>query len=170
MMAARKKTLPESEQLQRQLPDTDQAVKDIPAAEHFEKPIPNSKSKIKELPAIGNPENTVIIGGEPIEIKATKLKYQRNRTATFYRILDLYPLTDILAMDAGQFGDDRDGDKAVMDWLIAATDNEELITANYDDMDTDVIEKILVIFKRVNRITEKDEKLKNMETERKGAV
>ena len=37
-------------------------------------------------------------------------------------------------------------------------------------MDTDVIEKILVIFKRVNRITEKDEKLKNMETERKGAV
>ena len=57
-----------------------------------------------------------------------------------------------------------------MDWLIAATDDEKLITENYDDMDTETIEKILVIFKRVNRITEKDEKLKNMETDRKGAV
>ena len=35
---------------------------------------------------------------------------------------------------------------------------------------TETIEKILVIFKRVNRITEKDEKLKNMEMDRKGAV
>ena len=30
-------------------------------------------------------------------------------------------------MEAGAFGDDRDGDKAVMDWLIAVTDDEELI-------------------------------------------
>lgn len=37
----------------------------------------------------------------------------------------MYPLIDILAMEAGSFGDERDGDKATMDWLIAATDNEE---------------------------------------------
>lgn len=73
-------------------------------------------------------------------------------------------------MDKGAFGDDRDGDKAVMDWLIAATDNETLITENYDGMDTDTIEKILSIFKRVNKIDEKKEKLKNMETERKEGV
>lgn len=111
-----------------------------------------------------------MIGGTPVEIKPTKLKYQRNRTATFYRLLELYPLMDIMAMEAGAFGDERDGDKAVMDWLIAATDDEALILANYDEMDTGTIEKILSIFKRVNKIEEKDMKLKNMEKDRKGAV
>ena len=124
----------------------------------------------KKLPNVGNPENTVMIGGKPVEIKPTKLKYQRNRTATFYRLLEIYPLMDIMAMEAGAFGDERDGDKAVMDWLIAATDDEELILANYDEMDTGTIEKILAIFKRINKIDEKDAKLKNMEKDRKGAV
>ena len=73
-------------------------------------------------------------------------------------------------MEAGSFGDDRDGDKATMDWLIAATDNEQLVIENYDSMDTGTIEKILSIFKRVNRIDEKETKLKNMVKERKGAV
>ena len=66
-------------------------------------------------------------------------------------------------MEAGIFGDDRDGDKAIMDWLIAATDDEDLVVKHYDSMDTGTIESILAIFKRVNRIDEKDEKLKNME-------
>lgn len=82
----------------------------------------------------------------------------------------MYPLIDILAMEAGSFGDERDGDKATMDWLIAATDNEELILKNYDQIDTGTIEKILSIFRRVNRIDEKESKLKNMEKERKGMV
>lgn len=59
-------------------------------------------------------------------------------------------------MEAGTFGDDRDGDKAVMDWLVAVTDNEELILAHYDEMDTDTIERLLAIFKRVNKIDEKE--------------
>jgi hypothetical protein len=37
-------------------------------------------------------------------------------------------------------------------------------------MDTGTIEKILSIFRRVNKIDEKDERLKNLEKERKGAV
>ena len=65
-------------------------------------------------------------------------------------------------MDTGAFGDDRDGDKAVMDWLIAVTDNPKLITEYYDEMDTGVIEQILSIFRRVNRIDEKEAKQKNM--------
>ena len=169
-MAARKKAIPDTLQMEKLTPDTTMDMKDIPSTETQDKPMPDPKTKKKSLPPVGNPENTVMIGGKPIEIKPTKLKYQRNRTATFYRILDLYPLTDILSMDAGQFGDERDGDKAVMDWLIAATDDEELIVNNYDEMDTEIIEKILLIFKRVNRITEKDEKIKNLEMSRKGAV
>lgn len=144
--------------------------KELPSAEQQEKKLNTAPAKIKELPKVGNPENTVMIGGEPVEIKATKLKYQRNRTAMLYKLLDVYPVTDVLAMDAGAFGDERDGDKALMDWLIAATDNEALILANYDEMDTATIEKILAIFRRVNKIDEKEEKLKNMERTRKAAV
>ena len=65
-------------------------------------------------------------------------------------------------MDEGMFGEGRDGDKAVLDWLIAATDDEELILAHYDSLDTEVVERILSIFKRVNRITEKEAHQKKM--------
>lgn len=85
-------------------------------------------------------------------------------------MLDIYPLADIMGYASGTFGDERDGDKCVMDFLIAATDNEQLIVENYDEMDTETIEKILSIFKRVNRIDEKEAKLKNMEAERKAVV
>ena len=138
-------------------------TKELPTTDMELKPIPSSESPAKPLPMIGQAENTVMIGGMPIEIKPTKQKYQRNRTAAFYRMIDTYPLMDIMAMEAGIFGDDRDGDKAIMDWLIAATDDEDLVVKHYDSMDTGTIESILAIFKRVNRIDEKDEKLKNME-------
>lgn len=151
-------------------PNPEQEEKNLPEVGMKDKEVPSSEIKNKELPNAGNIENIVTIGGKEIEIKPTKLKYQRNRTAAFYRLLDLYPLTDILAMDESSFGDGRDGDKALMDWLIAATDNEELIVKYYDEIDTGVVEKILEIFKRVNRVAEKEEKLKNAEKERKGAA
>lgn len=80
------------------------------------KPVPPTEQPQKELPKCGNPENSVVIGEKLVEIKPTKLRYQRNRTAAFYKMLELYPLADILAMEGGAFGDERDGDKAVMDW------------------------------------------------------
>lgn len=132
------------------------------------KPLPASEQMDKGLPQIGSPENTVRIGDQLIEIKPTKLKYQRNRTAAFYRMLELYPLADILAMEAGAFGDDRDGDKALMDWLIAVTDDEQLILDHYNELDTGMIEQLLQIFRRVNRMDEKEQKQKNLLTARKG--
>ena len=81
-------------------------------------------------------------------------------------MLELYPLADILAMEAGAFGDDRDGDKAVMDWLIAVFDDEALVLENYDSMDTGTVEQLLEIFRRVNRIDEKEQKQKNVMTAR----
>ena len=113
-------------------------------------------------------ENTVVIGDQLIEIRPTKLRYQRNRTAAFYKILEMYPVADVLAMESGAFGDDRDGDKALMDWLIAVFDDAALVTEYYDEMDTDTIEQLLAIFRRVNRIDEKEQKLKNLQTARKG--
>ena len=76
-------------------PNPEQKAKEKPPVGMEEKKIPDTDVKPKELPKTGNPENTVIIGGQLIEIKPTKLKYQRNRTAAFYKILEVYPLTDI---------------------------------------------------------------------------
>lgn len=132
------------------------------------KAAPDAAMKVKEMPGIGKAENTVIIGGRPVEIKPTKLKYLRNGTAGFYRLLDNVPLNDVVMMPAGVFGaeDSRDGDKALMDWLIAATDNEALIIEQYNEMDVGQIETILAIFKRVNKFCEKDEQLKNAQPPR----
>ena len=62
------------------------ARKKVPSAEQEAKELPSTEVKTKKLPQIGNPENSVMIGGKPVEIKATKVKYQRNRTAAFYKI------------------------------------------------------------------------------------
>ena len=154
-MATRKKAIPEA----------DAAVREVPEAAQAERPMPDEFKLNKDLPPVGNPENTVIIGGELIEIKPMKLKYQRNRTAAFYHALELYPLPDLLAIEPanGQdmFGDGRDGDKALLDWLVAATDREELVRENYNEIDTDTVYRILEIFRRVNKIDEKEAKLKN---------
>ena len=83
-MAARKK-----------IPDSEQVKKELPVAGVAKKELPDAEQKERELPQVGNPENTVVIGDTLIEIKPTKLKYQRNRTAAFYRLLEMYPLTDI---------------------------------------------------------------------------
>lgn len=78
----------------------------------------------------------------------------------------MYPLVDILAMDTVIPGDDRDGDKCVMDWLIAVLDNEEFVTAHYDEITVEDVEKLLAIFRRINRIDEKEQKRKNLTTDR----
>lgn len=75
------------------------------------KELPSAVQDAKGLPQVGSPENSIIIGETLVEIKPTKLRYQRNRTAAFYKILELYPLVDVLAMEAGAFGDNSDGNK-----------------------------------------------------------
>lgn len=135
--------------------------KEMPDAEIQVKKTPSRRKKEKELPNVGNPENTVLIGDTLVEIKPTKLKYHRNNVASFYKIVEMVPLPDIMSMGSNAFGDGRDGDKALMDWLIAVVDDEQLIVDNYNEMDTETIEKILAIFKRINKIDEKEEKQKN---------
>lgn len=58
------------------------------------KALPDAKQKAAALPQVGIPENTVHIGSEMREVKATKLKYQRNRTAAFYKMIETWPLAE----------------------------------------------------------------------------
>lgn len=82
--------------------------------------------------------------------------------------MEAYPLVDIYAMEEGSFGDSRDGNKCVFDWLLAVTDNPELVKVNYLELGTDTVEKLISIFKRINKIDEKEEKRKNHQQERGG--
>ena len=150
------------------MPAAEQETKEIPAGGLKVVPVPEENKMKEELPQVGVPENTVVIGGKLIEIKPTKLKYQRNRTAVFYHILEMYPLSDILAMGPKSFGDGLDGDKKLYDWLVAVTDDEELIRENYDEIDSKVIYQLLEIFRRINKISEMEEKLKNAKTPGEG--
>ena len=143
-------------------PSKDREEKQIPEITEEKKAAPAVTTKRKEAPPKGHLENMIMFGDRMIEIKETKVRYQRDRTAAFYRLLELYPLVDILGMEAGSFGDDRDGDKAGFDWLIAVTDDPQLGEEKYDKLDTGTIEKLLGIFRRVNKIDEKEEKLKNV--------
>lgn len=140
---------------ERALPDTQQTTKRKPS----------SKQKAKEMPVIGNPENIITIGGETREIKPTKMKYHRNNTAYFYRMIENVSLPDILSYPEDAFGDGRDGDKALMDWLIAVFDDEDFVVAHYDDMDAEIIDRALEIFKRVNKINEREERQKNLSSQ-----
>ncbi len=137
---------------------TRKTMRSMPDDTRQGKAIPDYGSKDRSLPLHGMPENTITIGDTMVEVKPTKLRYQRNRTATLYKLLDLYPLPDILAMETGAFGeeDERDGDKAVFDWLVAVLDDENLVRTHYDEMTTETIERLLSIFKRVNKIDEKE--------------
>lgn len=172
-MATRKKTVPDLTQENKNVPDLAQNAAQAPDLTQGTKAMPSVK-KPKELPAVGNPENTIIINGKVIEIKPTKLKYHRNRTAVFYRALEIYPLPDILAMGVdpktgmGAFGDNRDGDKALCDWLVAVLDDEDLVRENIDEFDSEMIYRMLAIFRRVNKIDETEEKLKNARTPGEG--
>lgn len=143
--------------------------KELPSPDQPKKKTGKRTTKVKELPQVGNPENTVQLGEHIIEIKPTKLKYQRNNTAYFYKIVETLPLPDILALPAGALGDDRDGDKALMDWLIAVTDDPDLIVETYNDIDTETVETILKIFKRINKIDEKEAAQKNAVSQGKKA-
>lgn len=171
-MAGKKQNIKDT----KELPNVTAAEKELPEVVEKETEINEINAEIKEMPRIGNAENTVMINGEPVEIKATHLRYQRDRTANFYRVLDMYPLIEILSVDDNSLGDGRSGDQALLEWLCAVFDDSvgvgeaaekrreeriEFVKKNYNQMDSEMIEKILEIFKRVNRITEKEEKLKN---------
>lgn len=51
-----------------------------------------------------------------------------------------------------------------MDWLIAVFDDPQLVVEHYDEMDSDMIEKLLEIFKRLNKIDDKEKARKNLQT------
>ena len=126
------------------------------------KQVPEATEPNKEMPKDYNEANSVTIGGEIREIKPTKLKYQRTNTTMLYKLLRTYPLTDLLSMDKDNvFDPERDGDQMLFDFLVAVFDDADFVKRHYDNMDTEDIERIVDIFCRINKITDKEEQVKN---------
>lgn len=153
---------------EKKIPEGIMLERSIPENKTESKKIPDETKESKELPSIEKEENCIVLGGRKVEIKATKLKYFRNRTASIYSALKMVPLSEFLAYDKGVFDKERDSDQILFDFQIAVFDNSTLVRTYYDDMTSDDIEKILEIFGRVNHIDEKEEAArKNREAQAK---
>lgn len=156
-MAVDEKPIPEANREKIPAPPANKTRKSNPKPNTSQKEVPQETELNKAMPPEVNPENCVTINNEVYEIKPTKIKYQRNRTAAAYHILEAYPLADILAWEKGIVDPDRDGDQVVFDFLTAVFDNAKIVTRIYDNMTTYDVERILKIFKRLNKIDEKEE-------------
>jgi hypothetical protein len=112
----------------------------------------------KEMPKDYNTENAIQLGDDIREIKSTKLKYHRNGVTGVARILQRFPVSEIVNVEAGVFDEKRNGDQLVFDFLVAVFDDAEFVKQHYDDMTSADIDRILEIFFRLNGITEREEK------------
>jgi hypothetical protein len=148
------------------VPEAIETTPPVPSNTTETKEIPMPSELTKIIPPLRKEENCVKIAGEMVEIKPTKLKYFRNKSASVYSILNVVPLTEFLAYEKGVFDKERDSDQILLDFLVAVFDDPELVRTNYDNMTAEDIERILEIFGRVNHITEKEEKArKNREAQ-----
>lgn len=152
--------------MRKSLPKVNEDVKPIPKVTESTPPLPSANNKQMPAPQVGDPVNTIQFGDVMIELKPTKIKYQRDRTAAFYRLLRQMPLIDILALQDGILDPERSSDKMLFDWLIAVTDDPKIVTANYDKLDSETIYKALEIFCRLNHIPEDEEKKHKAQTEK----
>ena len=165
---AKAKDLPESENKVVEMPAVTEDVPKTPD-ENKEIPVLPQESELnKAQPTSDNEENCITIGDRKIEIKPTKLKYFRNKTASVYNILKVVPINEFLSYDKGVFDPNRDADEILFNFLIAVFDDSDFVKDNYDNMTAGDIEKILKIFGRLNGIDDKEEAArKNREAQAK---
>lgn len=101
---------------EKKIPEGIMLERSIPENKTESKKIPDETKESKELPSIEKEENCIVLGGRKVEIKATKLKYFRNRTASIYSALKMVPLSEFLAYDKGVFDKERDSDQILFDF------------------------------------------------------
>ena len=155
-----------TERINKPIPEATELDAPVPEPKKREKKTPNPKKLDKDMPKIEHEENCIQLGDRKVEIKPTKLKYFRNRTASIYSALKIVPLNEFLSYDKGVFDAERDSDQILFDFLIAVFDDSLLVKTHYDNMTAEDIEKILEIFGRINHINEKEEAArKNRETQ-----
>lgn len=158
--------VPKKAKASKKTPEYKEQKIDTPTPTIVQKEIPEPKPLDKELPSNINEENSITLNGRVFEIKPTKMKYFRNRTANIYSVLKIISLNEFLSYKKGTFDAERDSDQILFDFLVAVFDDAAAVRDFYDDMTSDDIERILKIFGRLNHIDEKEEQArKNREAQ-----
>lgn len=121
----------------------------------------------QEMPSDVKEENCVTICGIKVELKPTKLKYFRNKTAGAYSYLQRVPLSEMMKIPDQAFIQEgyTGADQMLYDFLVAAFDDSSFVRDHYDDMTADDVEQVVRIFGRLNHIDEKDTERKNREAQ-----
>ena len=138
-------------------PEQSELVGATPSVSPEKETKPDASPEKTEKPSDMNEENCVVIGGQKIEIKPTKLKYFRNHAASGYGVIKAIPLHDLLTYGKGVIDQARDADQLLYDFLVAVFDDSSFVRDNYDNMDAEQIEQIIKIFGRINHVNEKEE-------------
>lgn len=159
--------LEQEERLKKEKPPVTEQIETKPDESALVEKTPEESALVEETPEVSPPkeefpsdvikENCVKIRGEIVEIKPTKVKYFRNKTASAYGWLKRVPLTEFLLYQKGQLEPDRDADQILYDFLVASFDSSEFVRDNYDEMTADDVEQVVKIFGRINHIDEKEE-------------
>lgn len=128
--------------------------------------VPDKTEDQKAMTRKINSQNMIIVNGKEIEIKPTRMRYFRNRTASIYTILKKLPLYEFLSYDKGVFDETKDSDQLLYDFMVAVFDDEAFVRKEYDNFDAENFEQILKIFGRINHIDQREEAArKNLETQ-----
>ena len=150
-------TVPVETEVKSGTPEITSQVNFTPSQSAEKETMPEASPEKEEKPSDFLEENCVIIGGQKIEIKPTKLKYFRNKAASAYGIIKLVPLHELLTYEKGVLDEKRDADQLLYDFLVAVFDDHVLVRDHYDELDADTIDRIVKIFGRLNHIDEKEE-------------
>ena len=158
--------VPVESELNQTQPDETPKLEIVPQESRKIEEIPEGSPPKEEMPSDFIEENCVVIGGKKIEIKPTKLKYFRNKAASAYGVIKAVPIHELLTYGKGAFDETRSADQLLYDFLVSVFDDPAFVRVNYDELDADVIEKIIKIFGRINHIDEKEEAIrKNREAQ-----
>lgn len=149
--------IPVETEVKSETPEVTPQVNYTPSQSAEKETMPEASPVKEEKPSDFLEENCVIIGGQKIEIKPTKLKYFRNKAASAYGIIKLVPLHELLTYEKGVLDEKRDADQLLYDFLVAVFDDPVLVRDHYDELDADTIDRIVKIFGRLNHIDEKEE-------------
>ena len=170
------KDLPEDNLISNEIPNESDKKNDFPQESPklnmnpdesaFKDTVLYATAPKEEKPSDVNEDNCVIINNTKIELKPTKLKYFRNKAASGYGVIKGLPIYELLTYGKGVLDENRDADQLLYDFLVAAFDDPVFIRDCYDDLDAEIIERIIKIFGRINHIDEKEEAIrKNREAQ-----
>ena len=159
---------PKESNISKETPEESELRTDTPEESPKVETTPDPSPEKEEMPSDFIEENCIVVDGQKVEIKPTKLKYFRNKGASAYGIIKAVPLHELLTYDKGIIDPNRDADQLLYDFLVSVFDDSVFVRDHYDNFDADTIDRICKIFGRLNHIDEKEEAVrKNREAQAK---